>query len=90
MKRNVASNQEKAAGKTVRREKKVVVQKVQKEVEQLDLDDSSVWGNQKANKKKLIWDYYSKKELYYKWVKARNDATDLRKEKNKLEEVWKI
>ena len=43
----------------------------------------------KRQQQKFVWDNYSKKDFYYKWVKARNDATDLRKEKNKLEEIWK-
>ena len=39
--------------------------------------------------KKIVWNNYSKKDLYFKWLKARNDATDLRKDKMKLEEVRK-
>ena len=37
--------------------------------------------------KKLVWENYSKKDLYYKWLNARNAATDLRKEKSNLEKV---
>ena len=34
-----------------------------------------------------MWENYSKKDLYYKWLNARNTATDLRKEKSDLENV---
>ena len=40
-------------------------------------------------KKKLCWESYSKKDLYFHWVKARNDATDLRKARNDLEALRK-
>ena len=33
-----------------------------------------------VGKKKLVWENYTKKDLYFHWVKARNDASDLRKE----------
>ena len=42
-----------------------------------------------SRKKKLCWESYSKKDLYFHWVKARNDATDLRKAKNDLDAVRK-
>ena len=51
MKKSVATNQEKAASKTVRHEKDVVVQNVQKEVKLSDSDDSSVEGDQKTTTK---------------------------------------
>lgn len=42
-----------------------------------------------AGKKKLVWENYTKKDLYYHWVKARNDASDLRKDRNDLDGVRK-
>ena len=49
--------------------------------------DSSVPESTTSEKKKVVWENYSKKDLYYKWLKARNDATDLRKERNDLDKV---
>ena len=42
-----------------------------------------------STNKKVVWENYSKKDLYYKWLKARNDATDLRKDKIDLDNIRK-
>ena len=90
VKKKVAANQKKTAAKKSEVEENVVVQNVQKEVEKLvDSDEEFTEEEQKSVKKKIVWDNYSKKDLYFKWLKARNDATDLRKEKNDLEEIRK-
>ena len=55
-----------------------------------DADYTPESSSEESDKpKKVVWENYSKKDLYFKWVKARNDATDLRKDKNDLDEIRK-
>ena len=58
-----------------------------KKSKQVEIQPSVEDGSNPTGKNKVIWENYSKKDLYYKWLKARNDATDLRKEKNELDQV---
>ena len=67
--------------------------KKQKEISSNSVSEKAVGSNgavdteEESGTKKLVWENYSKKDLYYKWLKARNDATDLRKERNDLDKV---
>ena len=50
-------------------------------------NNGAVDTEDESGTKKLVWENYSKNDLYYKWLNARNNATDLRKEKSDLEKV---
>ena len=58
-----------------------------KKTKHVEIEPSAEEGSNPVKKNKVVWENYSKKDLYYKWLKARNDATDLRKERNELDQV---
>ena len=60
----------------------------EKVVEKLS-DSNCEYTEELSKNKKPMWENYSKKDLYYKWLKARNCLTDLRKDKNNLEAIQK-
>ena len=77
---------------TVEKKKVELVQKVElvgnvKYSEEEYIEDEEV--EEEPEKKKQVWENYSKKDLYFHWVKARNNATDLQKARNKLDNIRK-
>ena len=77
---------------TVEKKKVELVQKVElvgnvKDSEEEYIEDEEV--EEEPEKKKQVWENYSKKDLYFHWVKARNNATDLQKARNKLDNIRK-
>ena len=69
------------------KKEEVVVETVKESDEEYTVEEEQT--EKESVKKKLVWNNYTKKDLYYHWVKARNDATDLRKEKSELDDVRK-
>lgn len=65
------------------------VQNLKDSDEEYSVEEEEVEEELEVPKKKVVWENYTKKDLYYHWLKARNDATDLRKERNDLDAARK-